>query len=267
MAGVFYPQLIDMDRLSEVYDLEQEAETATLQRDFDKASEYHTKAADKLTRVIENTSEDEFHTRESLQMLKFQILDRIKQLDRFATDKAYKQPTPTIESTVYSSEPLISAINMSLIKNLNIDVLKDSPDKVKFIDADKINLLEHQLQLLNFKEKSSKSALSIEEVRLKSKLLEELNSVYYTELMANKEFVKSLSGILQEGTENPVASTESLDRDEQFQATIGELQQKISELQREKLQLEDQIVMSKERWNNLVENARKRKDRRKSTQY
>ncbi|KAG7841332.1 hypothetical protein KL942_001211 [Ogataea angusta] len=212
---------------------------------------------DIIDRIAEESLINHFNTLNSLTTLKSQIVKRIDQLKLVQKSKEYNQQrekTPVKEKELCEepdNQMLIEHIKLLMVKDLNFDL---SSNKVKFIEQDKINKLEHDLQLINFKEKSSKQQ-GIEELKVKNSVLTELNLVYYSELMANHEFIRDLLELLKNGP-----SQQSGDQYEQLKNVIDQLQQKIATQERDRIVLENQIIKLKERWNNLVESARKRKE-------
>ncbi|VEU19442.1 DEKNAAC100116 [Brettanomyces naardenensis] len=277
--------------LYQVYDLEQEAERAILEGEFDKAIERHSEAISGLSDVLSHIKDgkrqndekglvlDDYGAIRSLEVLKEQINIRIDQLTQYKREPVHRNShKEEINNSLLGGRDeillntLVDRINLALIRTLNIDARNDEPiSKVHFIQSEKINALEHKLQILNFKEKSSKqTTLKLEDIQTKNTLLEELNSLYYSELMANHELVKRVvSGIQSlsknnsesESTETKeIKPTGPQDENTQLKIAVSELQQRNAELERTKVSLEDQIVLLKERWNNLVKSARKRKD-------
>ena len=90
---------------------------------------------------------------------------------------------------------------------------------------------------------------------------------YYSEMLAQQEVIKDVVSVvkdLESGMENnPRWTKVNQINDESVLAMVGEFQQRISNLEREKLHMENEIVKLKERWNNLVEGARRRKEQEK----
>ncbi|GME74382.1 unnamed protein product [Ambrosiozyma monospora] len=323
--------------LSDVYELEQEAERATLKNDLTTAIKFHSQSINKLDDVIQKIQKNDssgsnryFQTLQSLQLLKTQAQSRVDQL-KLIKDRRHQQQqrlgsngnkaqtsqqqlamlvqaaqgkktgslqqqqqlkhlvssestsanqyTNTSNDNVNATgelqliQALTSRISISLLKNLNVSfnptaMAPTSTPKVQFIEHQKINDLEHQLQLLNFKEKYTKSTENMDDLKFKNDLLANLNLIYYSELLANQEFVKELLGSLklvnqlQLTDETNDESTDSGDKitDKELRDIIQQQQLRISGLERDKIMLENQIVKLKERWNGLVENARRRKE-------
>lgn len=155
---------------------------------------------------------------------------------------------------------IINEIKMSFVKNvnINIDSLKSSKNfKIPFIDKDKISHLEHSLQLLTIGTGTN------QDIKLKNEYLTQLNSLYYTELMSTHNCLSDIIRVLKDDSFDSNAGDEE-SRDDtmiDFQnETIGQLQKRVNSLERDKMQMELQIIKLKERWNGLVESARKRRE-------
>ncbi|KAH3668505.1 hypothetical protein OGAPHI_002259 [Ogataea philodendri] len=229
---------------------------ATIKADYTRAIGCHESSIALLQDIIDKINEESlinhFNTINSLKTLKLQIEKRIDQLRLVQKSKESKQlrdQTPIIkESSAISvtDTTLTDQIRLLMAKDLNYDM---ETNKVKFIDQEKINQLEHELQLLNFKEKSSKQQ-TLEEAKLKTDTLTDLNLVYYSELMASHEFIKDLLKLLGTGPQQ-----NDIDQYQELKTTIDDLQQKLATQERDRILLENQIIKLKERWNNLVESA------------
>lgn len=253
------------------------------------------------TKLQERNVQDDFGVVDSLIVLKNQITSRMNQLQtliateqakqaRKATtstgksrtaisstsngkDQLLKQPSgspspgpilPTLENaSLQLVNSSIAEIETSLLKNLNIR-MSEVPNntrsyKVPMINKSQINQIEHSLQLLNFK--------GSDDLKLRNEYLTKLNMFYYSEMLAQQEVIKDVICVvkdLEPGMEkNPKWTKVSQINDESVLDIIGELQQRISTLEREKLHMENEIVKLKERWNNLVEGARRRKEQEK----
>ncbi|GME73216.1 unnamed protein product [[Candida] boidinii] len=189
---------------------------------------------------------------------------------------------------------MINQINRSMILNLNIDLNNfllgnGVPKKLNLLDQQKINDLEHKLQLINFHELSSKKSNISSNSKNKKfnsqnndsnnnnnhdsqkvEILHELSSIYANQLANQSHFILDLIKIISsqnniiynttnESTEYPDTNgyTENI---KSYQMVIENLQEEKSSLQRDKVLLEDQVVKLKERWNGLIESARRRKE-------
>ncbi|GMF09977.1 unnamed protein product [[Candida] boidinii] len=190
---------------------------------------------------------------------------------------------------------MINQINRSMILNLNIDLNNfllgnGVPKKLNLLDQQKINDLEHKLQLINFHELSSKKSNISSNSKNKKfnsqnidsnnnnnnhdsqkvEILHELSSIYANQLANQSHFILDLIKIISsqnniiynttnESTEYPDTNgyTENI---KSYQMVIENLQEGKSSLQRDKVLLEDQVVKLKERWNGLIESARRRKE-------
>ncbi|QPG76921.1 hypothetical protein FOA43_004315 [Brettanomyces nanus] len=166
------------------------------------------------------------------------ISSRIDQLNRFKEDKIRRrsssnQPQDKLEPPSISLSVFLDRLNSSLIRTLNIDSKNDKAlNKVPFIQHDKINSLEHNLQLLNFKEKSTRqTSVKLEDVEEKNRLLTELNSLYYDELMADHHFIKRVITLIQSVSNGEPMEDASDSERQQLRKTIGELQKQIDEMQ------------------------------------
>lgn len=253
-----------------------------------------------VTRLLQRNVQDEFGVVDSLVVLKNQIASRMSQLQTLIATEQAKQvrnstnatgklkaatpasngkdlllkqtsgsPSPgpvlsTLENTslqLFNSS--LAEIETSLLKNLNIK-MSDIPSnsrsyKVPMINKSQINQIEHSLQLLNFK--------GSDDLKLRNEYLTKLNMFYYSEMLAQQEVIKDVVSVvkdLESGMENnPRWTKVNQINDESVLTMVGELQQRISDLEREKLHMENEIVKLKERWNNLVEGARRRKEQEK----
>ena len=254
-----------------------------------------------VTRLLQRNIQDEFGVVDSLVVLKNQISSRMSQLQTLIAAEQAKQQRKTANSvgrpkalatpasngkdlllkqTSGSSSPgpvlptlenaslqlfnsSLAEIETSLLKNLNIK-MSDVPNntrsyKVPMINKPQINQIEHSLQLLNFK--------GSDDLKLRNEYLTKLNMFYYSEMLAQQEVIKDVVSVvkdLESGMENnPRWTKVNQINDESVLAMVGEFQQRISNLEREKLHMENEIVKLKERWNNLVEGARRRKEQEK----
>lgn len=253
------------------------------------------------TRILQKDTQDEFGVADSLLVLRNQItsslnrlqtLIKAEQLKKTGTGKTESSPgklgkfsksttgintTPLKES---SSSPVpvlpamenaslelfnstLAEIETSLLKNLNIRIsnVPNNTKNYKFsmINKQEINQTEHSLQLLNFK--------GSDDLKLRNEYLTKLNMLYYSEMLAEQEVIKDVVSSIKDfelGMENNKKWTKiNQINDESVFQVIGELQHKISGLERDKLHMENEIVRLKERWNNLVEGARRRKEQEK----
>ncbi|OWB54289.1 hypothetical protein B5S28_g134 [[Candida] boidinii] len=190
---------------------------------------------------------------------------------------------------------MINRINRSMILNLNLDLNNfllgnGVPKKLNLLDQQKINDLEHKLQLINFHELSSKKTNITSNSKNKIKnsnntnndsnnnnhdsqkveVLHELSSIYASQLANQSHFILDLikiissqNNMIYNNTNEPNeyqdtnGYTESI---KSYQMVIENLQEEKSTLQRDKVLLEDQVVKLKERWNGLIESARRRKE-------
>lgn len=256
-----------------------------------------------VTKLIQRDVNDEFGVVDSLVVLKNQINTRMNQLQTLIKNQQLKKTgssandlntritkPETLNSLGSTKEPpmsnssahtipsnlenasvqlfnsTVAEIETSLLKNLNINIA-DVPNtkrayKVPLINKTQINQLEHSLQLLNFKGSS--------DLKLRNDYLSKLNMLYYSELLADHEVIKDVVSVvkdLESGMENNKKWVKvNQITDDSVYDTIGELQQRISTLEREKLQMENEIVKLKERWNTLIEGARRRKEQEKEFQ-
>lgn len=145
---------------------------------------------------------------------------------------------------------LTSQLSLSLQKNLNINVSKlpnQRQYKIATIDKDSITQLEHLVQLMNFSG-SGETAGDVEnELKLKNDYLSQLNGYYYTELKACQDCIGEFIRVLKDVE---FEEAHEIDSD-----VVGTLQRRITQLTRERIQLEDQILELKEKWNGLVETS------------
>jgi len=283
-----------------IYELEQSAERATLLNKIDDAISYHATARDNLQRIIDSNfpkgkdkgadrSSDWYNTRATLEVLKKQILQRIAEL------KAYKVEYETLKKKQKLNEKkkngnisenpddkrdrvgekiiapskspqlgaFIDKINTALISTLNIDAVHDvNLDRLPYINDNAINSIEHELQLLNFKENYIKqSQLSLDELVQRNKLISQLNSYYRSELAANRQFVSRVISVVRSASDKNTNSTKNTKDDEiPYRKIIADLQRRISDLETSNDAAQNEMAALKERWNNLVKTARRKKD-------
>lgn len=282
--------------LIQIYQSEQDAERATHNQDYISAIHHHNNAITKLnmlvTKILQENKRDEFGVVDSLEVLRNQITSRLNQLQNLiryeqmqkksntnnTSSKGLSSINKTNDLSSISTKPsienaslqlfhsTIAEIETSLLKNLNIRI-NEIPNNVNFykvpmINKAEINQIEHSLQLLNFK--------GSDDLKLRNDYLTKLNMLYYSEMLADQEVVKDVVTVIKDvesGMENNKKWTKiNQINDESAFNIIDELQKKISTLEREKLHMENEIVKLKERWNNLVEGARRRKEHEKEFQ-
>lgn len=237
--------------------------------------------------MLHDGAKDEFGAVDSLMVLKNQITSRIAQLNSMLKEKTKvdnsnssgnaKTAEPNKALTAHSPSPLpytstlqnvsiqlfnstLADIETSLLKNLNIRI-SNAPSntrnfKIPLINKDQINQIEHSLQLLNFK--------GSDDLKLRNEYLTKLNMLYYSEMLAEQQTIKDVVSVIKDvesimESDNKWKKVDQI-TDDSVTEMLGELQQRISGLEREKLHMENQIVRLKERWNTLVENVRRRKE-------
>lgn len=240
-----------------------------------------------VTKILNENKRDEFGVVDSLEVLRNQITSRLNQLENLMRyEQMEKKANLTKNSSKGSSsktnnistKPLIenaslqlfhstiAELETSLLKNLNIRA-NEVPNNIKsykvpLINKTEINQIEHSLQLLNFK--------GSDDLKLRNDYLTKLNTLYYSEMLADQEVIKDVVTVIKDvesGMENNKKWTKiNQITDESAFNIIDELQKKISNLEREKLHMENEIIKLKERWNNLVEGARRRKEQEKEFQ-
>lgn len=238
---------------------------------------HHSNAITKLNllinSIVERNLPDDFGVLDSLKVLQNQITSRISQLQKLSTSNISQAPNHvrnnslpsiSIQSTIGNASlqmlnATIADIQNSLVKNVNV-----TDSKVSLINKEKINHLEHELQLLNFKNST--------DLKLKNELLTKLNMLYYSEIVAfqesSTEILNTIKNINLTMSNDDNDNNKDHDNnhwisinqpnDESTHKVIHGLQMKISALERDKLHMENEIVKLKERWNDLMENSSKR---------
>lgn len=247
--------------------MQQDAQKLTEKGHFKEAIESHLSSISLIDNLIQST--DNVSIKDPLIVMKEQIQDRISDLQvvqsrPVITTKLMEntQSLPSSQSEDVTNVKLLNymlnEIKVSFLKNVNLNIdntPKQKTYKIPYIDKDKISHLEHSLQLITIG-----GGLTDKDYRLKNEYLSQLNSLYYTELRSCQDCLSDIMGILKEDS-NPTQLQSSEPQDE----VIGELQRRVNSLEREKIQMEVQIVKLKERWNGLVESARKRKESQSRT--
>ncbi|CDK25366.1 unnamed protein product [Kuraishia capsulata CBS 1993] len=262
--------------LNRAYQLESDAERATLRGDISKAIEYHEKAYEVLKEFTketegpgqkENGLDEDFGVTKAIHTLLSQIDRRMEELrkvkklrERPSTQNLERTPEKTkqAEQDKSSADMLINQINVLLIKNLNVDLTDKSLGQIELPAELQVQDLQHKLRIIGLSD-SKKKNLSLE-----NEMLTKLNAYYQSQIHTQKTFIVELYELLLKSSSQGVPSIPHYK--EEYKVIIGDLQQKLSEVEKDKVILESQVVKLKERWNGLVESARKRKelDRRKA---
>ena len=222
-----------------------------------------------MTKILERDQGDEFGSMDALNILKNQITSRISQLQsivdvnvlntmghkasntRLATSNNKTDTLENVSLQLFHS--IIAEIETSLLKNLRIRMSEVPATtqnyNVQLINRDEIRQLEHHLQLLNFKGSS--------DLRERNKCLSKLNTLYYSEMIMCHNAVKDVVSVIKD-VESGMQNNKRWSKidaitDDTTVDIIGDLQQKISSLERDKLHMENEIVVLKERSNSELE--------------
>jgi hypothetical protein len=232
-----------------------------------------------ISNLVDKKVPDDFGIIDSLMVLKNQITSRINQLQKLIneskdtsnklissnknnnTTTTTTTPTKTDnEISLKLSNSIISDIQLSLLKNLNLrineipDNIKNKNLKIPLINKLEINKNEHELQILNFNNSN--------DLKLRNHYLNNLNMLYYSELLLYQETIKDIiliiknmeTNIENKNIENGNWIKINQINDNSVYNIINDLQIKISNLEIDKLHMENEIVNLKERLNNLMEN-------------
>lgn len=215
--------------------------------------------------------------RETLAVYREQLTDRISDLE---TLKTHPQPVQGAivasrgaERTPFEAHQkgdtslntyTADLISAAFIRHLNVDIAalpEQKAYKIPLVDREKIAQLEHTLQLMAMG--SNGGASGATDLKTRNECLTQLNALYYTELKSCQECLGDIISVIKEdameGGVKDVAGIPSSAREAQS-AAISALQRRVNHLEREKSHMESQIVRLKERWNGLVEAARKRQE-------
>lgn len=265
--------------------MQQDAQKLTEKREFQAAIDALLSSISLIDNIIDST--DDSYIIEPLRVFKLQINDRISDLQTLKSKPLIISPNlidQTSRTTNVSSigetttnvkllNYMLNEIRVSFIKNINWDITnipKHKTYKIPFIDKDKISHLEHSLQLMTIG-----GGNSDKDIKLKNDYLSQLNALYYTELRSCQDCLSDIISVLKADTDqisdfNLIPGVDSDSKENTIIAdpqneTIGKLQRRVNSLEREKIQMEIQIVKLKERWNGLVESARKRKESQSKT--
>ncbi|AOA61148.1 Hypothetical protein PP7435_CHR1-0618 [Komagataella phaffii CBS 7435] len=229
-----------MTLLNEAYDFETLAQHATVRGKFQEAIEYHKQAYDTFGKLLLELDNPE--ATRAVEVLRTSVKNRLGQLkilQENETAKKVKESTKNEPKVNFSFDQakiiksIVGNINTILIRNLNVDL----NDK----DVNKQSLLRLE----------DRSPYTQAGERDSAKESERLLLLYKNKCQQNADFVMELYEFLNNilKTQNPSSLLSSQDQLEpkntelnRYKSIIGQLQEKISALGRDKVILESQLI-------------------------